>query len=117
MRKVAKASGYGVGILFQRIRQDGNILRIEFHGGLGVPLQELRLDSGVEIETLTEEGNICMLKSRWVGSTLRLDGTHKQDGKPMHACERYLEKDGSQMVQEITTFNGDRVRRIFKKAS
>eukprot|EP00929_Paragymnodinium_shiwhaense_P113379 TRINITY_DN81668_c0_g1_i1.p1 TRINITY_DN81668_c0_g1~~TRINITY_DN81668_c0_g1_i1.p1 ORF type:complete len:268 (+),score=51.90 TRINITY_DN81668_c0_g1_i1:86-889(+) len=112
IRRMAAASGYGVGLVRQVILQEGDRISIEFKN-LQSHTTEVRAGAG-EQETLAEDGAPIIVQGRWEDSSFWLEGINKETRQPVHKSRRYLE--GGEMVQETFLHRGSTARRIFRRA-
>jgi len=115
-RMLARAAGFGVGLLSQHITHGGGLITIEFRGGRHekAPVQQVQL-SGIPCETVDECGQPVILSARWEGQILRMEGKTKVECKSVQPIQRYLQNNGTEMVQEVIQSDGARVKFLMKK--
>jgi hypothetical protein len=114
MRMTAKASNYGAGLISQKIVQDsdGNFF-VEYRApGFKNPTAEFSTTK--DSKTQNEDGAAVIMKARWEASRLWVEGKDASS-KPLQKTCRYLQSDGTEMVQEMYTSTGVCAKRIFKK--
>lgn len=111
-RKLARAGNYGVGVVTQVIKQEGDTLLVDFQAGLSSNKQTLKVD-GSEQDTVGEKGERVRVTATWDGQRVTVQGIYRKTGAPCMRMQRYLV--GDSMVVETFLPNGTSVKRVFRK--
>eukprot|EP00929_Paragymnodinium_shiwhaense_P064454 TRINITY_DN32276_c0_g1_i1.p1 TRINITY_DN32276_c0_g1~~TRINITY_DN32276_c0_g1_i1.p1 ORF type:complete len:245 (+),score=52.96 TRINITY_DN32276_c0_g1_i1:79-813(+) len=113
VRRMAAGASYGVGIVNQRIVQNGDRISIEYKN-FQTYKTEL-VTTGGECDTVGEDGLQILIIGRWDETSLWIEGVSKDTKAPLQKSRRYI-KNG-EMVQESFPVNADFcVKRIYRRA-
>lgn len=113
-RKMAKAGNYGVGIMKQEIRHEGNHMFVEFQAGPSRGSQSFVIGGG-EQKTVDEKGDPLCVTPSWDGQSLMLHGLRAKSKKRELPSNRYLR--GNEMIFEVRLSNGSTVKRFFRRCN
>lgn len=113
-RRLAKAMGYGAGLVVQVIEHSGEILTINFRAGTSSYMQRLHIgELDGQQSSFTEDGDRACFRCLRDGNSLSIDGYRLKDGSKLQSNRRYML--GDEMVQETLTSSGQIVKRFYAK--
>eukprot|EP00929_Paragymnodinium_shiwhaense_P111752 TRINITY_DN8003_c0_g1_i1.p4 TRINITY_DN8003_c0_g1~~TRINITY_DN8003_c0_g1_i1.p4 ORF type:complete len:133 (+),score=25.05 TRINITY_DN8003_c0_g1_i1:1186-1584(+) len=111
VRRIARATNFGIGIVGQRIIQSGDTIRIEFKN-FQTYTTEFRAGAG-DHDSVGEDGVPIVVSGYWKGPSLWIEGVFKNSGAPLQKSRRFM--DGETLVQETFAVAGFSAKRFFRR--
>mmetsp|Transcript_4749 Transcript_4749/g.9753 ORF Transcript_4749/g.9753 Transcript_4749/m.9753 type:complete len:230 (-) Transcript_4749:93-782(-) len=108
-RQIAATMHYGIGEVFQHIKQTGSTFQMREQGPAGIFISRVTVGAGGGQPWYTGDGMSVKVDPSWNGAELLMQ-MHNLDGTPGPKVQRYLQ-DGKMV--ERSTFSGVAVKQIY----